>query len=107
MSAAQCTTSQFQFTEDLIHDIAVAQTAYLIAALSPIVSANVDRDSSPETRQAQFKDLLSKLTISTVDDMYDLISTNSALPGMVNMGLKIAQQRVVSWESDQNLDEHE
>lgn len=107
MSAAQCTTSQFQFTEDLIHDIAVAQTAYLIAALSPIVSANVDRDASSETRQAQFKDLLSKLTISTVDDMYDIISTNSALPGMVNMGLKIAQQRVASWESGQNFDGHE
>ncbi|BBF63816.1 hypothetical protein [Acidithiobacillus ferridurans] len=107
MSTAQRTTPQFQFTEGLIHDIAVAQTAYLIAALSPIVSANVDRDASPETRRAQFRDLLSKLTISTVDDMYDLISRNSALPGIVNMGLKIAQQRVASWDGYQELDEHE
>ncbi len=107
MSTTRYTMPQPQFTEALIHDIAVSQTAYLIAALSPIVSANVDHEASPETRRAQFRELLSKLTISTVDDMYDLISQNSVLSDIVNMGLKIARQRVVSQEAYQELDERE
>ena len=101
MSTPQCTAPQFQFSEGLIHDIAVAQTAYLVAALSPIVSANVDRDASPTASQAQFKDMLSKLTISTIDDMYDLISSGSVRPDMVSMGLEIARWRVESQERDE------
>jgi hypothetical protein len=101
MSTVQRATPQPPFTEGLIHDIAVAQTAYLVAALSPIVSANVDRDASPKTSQAQFREMLSKLTISTIDDMYDLISSGSVRPDMVSMGLEIARQRVESHVLDE------
>lgn len=81
---------------NLIHDLAVAQAAFLLANLAPAVSASIDRELPTGTQREQYHADLPELTGKVIAVMSDLAADQSAMENILAMGLKITEERAMA-----------
>ncbi|EGQ60417.1 hypothetical protein GGI1_00300 [Acidithiobacillus sp. GGI-221] len=81
---------------NLIHDLAVAQASFLLANLSPAVSASIDRSLPIEAQRDRYHADLPELAGKVIGAMNDIAADEQAMENILAMGLKIAEERAMA-----------